>query len=230
MGHSFEIQKHFQGWPLLYRAQSWFKAVMYWRKFWIALSHRRNAFFSHLSLLAFETNPQGHFMGIFSSRFHSVGQLWKFNSGQWALEYTRAVLFGAGLVWLLPVANNATQHGLSDNSNEYLIQIFVLIVTRFNPNCFVPTPIVANITSTHIERIGLYGDSLPKFGSENLIDSREIAEASVYICLRLYFFVFVFFSCFFSSLFVCFAQSKISTTDCGDFPDPQDGLGTTSIK
>ena len=187
MRHSFEIQKHFQGWPLLYRAQSWFKAVMYWRKFWIALSHRRNAFFSHLSLLAFETNPQGHFMGIFSSRFHSFGQLWKFNSGQWALEYTRAVLFGAGLVWLLPVANNATQHGLSDNSNEYLIQIFVLIVTRFNPT-FVPTSIVANITSTHIERIDFNGDSLPKFRSENLTDSRAIAEASVYICLRLFFF------------------------------------------
>ena len=83
-----------------------------------------NAIFSHLSLLAFETNPQGHFMGIFSSRFHSFGQLWKFNSGQWALEYTRAVLFGARLIWLLPVANNATQHGLSDNSNEYLIQKF----------------------------------------------------------------------------------------------------------
>ena len=29
LGHSFAIQKHFQGWPLLYRAQSWFKAVMY---------------------------------------------------------------------------------------------------------------------------------------------------------------------------------------------------------
>jgi hypothetical protein len=133
-------------------------------------------------------------------------------------------LFGAGLVWLLPVANNATQHGLSDNSNEYLIQIFVLIVTRFNPT-FVPTSIVANITSTHIERIDLYGDSLPKFRSENLTDSRAIAEASVNICFEIF-----FFSCFFSSLFVCFAQSKISTTDCGDFPDPQDGLGTTSIK
>ena len=129
-------------------------------------------------------------MGIFSSRFHSFGQLWKFNSGQWALEYTRAVLFGAGLVWLLPVANNATQHGLSDNSNEYLIQIFVLIVTRFNPT-FVPTSIVANITSTHIERIDFNGDSLPKFRSENLTDSRAMAEASVYICFETIFYCFL---------------------------------------
>ena len=135
------------------------------------------------------TDAQGHFMGIFSSRFHSFGQLWKFNSDQWALEYTRAVLFGAGLVWLLPVANNATQHGLSDNSNEYLIQIFVLIFTRFNPT-FVPTSIVANITSTHIERIDFNGDSLPKFRSENLTDSRAMAEALVYICFETIFLLF----------------------------------------
>ena len=155
----------------------------------MALLYHRNVIFPLLSLLAFETNPQGNFMGIFSSRFHSFGQLWKFNSGQWALEYTRAVLFGAGLVWLLPVANNATQHGLADNSNEYLIQIFVLIVTRFNPT-FVPTSIVANITSTYIERIDFNGDLLPKFRSENLTDSRAMAEASVYICFETIFYCY----------------------------------------
>jgi len=70
-------------------------------------------------------------------------------------------------------------------------KIFVLIVTRFNPNCFVPTSIVTNITSTHIERIDLYGDSLPKFRSENLTDSRAMAEASVYICFETIFYCFL---------------------------------------
>jgi hypothetical protein len=41
----------------------------------MALLYCRNVIFPLLSLLAFETNPQGHFLGTFSSRFHSFGQL-----------------------------------------------------------------------------------------------------------------------------------------------------------
>ena len=141
--HSYAIQKNFQGWPLIYRAQSLFKAVMYLRAFWMALSYHRNVIFPLQSLLAFETNPQGHFIGIFSSRFFFHLANFRFRStSPWII---RAVLFSTELICSLAVIDNSTQHGLSDNksSNKFLITNFVLIVARVYPT-IVPTSITNN--------------------------------------------------------------------------------------